>query len=191
MTQPHLGAQRSDNASSGDYMKISWSKIALLLLCCGVLAFELWHFRSGPTRSGRNSRPTARKPKPGFALLPVSEIELWSKYFASGSHAESWEPTLGDMNDAETDLAQISGLSEKDPDPSRHIDNPRDYYRQYLAVQVNGKRRIYLNALCSVDQDANWRKRLIVVVDGGNCFWHAIYDPSTRIFSDLTINGRA
>jgi hypothetical protein len=172
-------------------MKTTWPKIAILAICCIALAFEVWHFRNGSTPSRQSSAPAARKSGPGFALLPAIGIPFWSKYFASGSRAESWEPTLGDMDDAEADLAQITTLSNIDADPNRHINSPRDYYRQYLAVIVNGRRMIFLNALCSVEQNANWRKRLIVTSDGGKCFWQAIYDPSTHRFSDLKVNGRA
>ena len=172
-------------------MKSLWPKIALLVLCCAATAFELWHFRSASTPTRQSSRSVAKKNGPDFALLPASEIEPWSKYFAPGSHAETWEPTLGDMNDVEANLAQITALSKADADPSRHIDSPGEYYRQYLAVLIDGKKNIYVNALCSVDQESNWRKRLIVVADGGKCFWHAMYDLSTQKFSNLTINGRA
>ncbi len=183
--------QESDNASSGEHMKTIWPKIALLVLCCAALGFELWHFRSGPNPTRQSPKAVARKNGPDFVLLPASEIESWSKYFAPGSHSESWEPTLGDINDVEADLAQITTLSNTDSDPSRHIDSPRGYYRQYLAVSMGGKRKIYVNALCTIDQDTNWRKRLIVVADGGKCFWHAMYDVSTRTFSELSVNGRA
>jgi len=172
-------------------VKNLWPKIALLVLCCAAVAFELWHFRGASTPIGQSSRPAATKSGPGFALLPASEVQPWSKYFAPESHAESWEPTLGDMNDVEADLPQITTLSKSDSDSTRHIDTPGEYYRQYLAILIDGKRRLNLNALCSVDQNANWRKRLIVVMDGGKCFWHAMYDPSTRTFSNLSVNGRA
>jgi hypothetical protein len=172
-------------------MRTTWPKIAILVVCCIALAFEVWHFRNGSTPGRQSSGPVARKSEPGFALLPATEIQLWSKYFAVGTRPESWEPTLGDMNDVEDGLAQITTLSNIDPDPNRHIDNPRDYDRQYLAVVVNRRKFIYLNALCSVEQNANWRKHLIVIRDGGKCFWQAMYDLSTHRFSDLRVNGSA
>lgn len=187
----HSAAQRSDNANSGENMKIGWYRIALLMLFCGAIAFELWHFRSGSTPTQQSAVPALGKDRPGFALLPADQIGLWGEYFAPESHAESWEPTLGDMNDVEADLSQIAALSKVDPDPNRRIEHPREYYRQYVAVSINGKRKLFLNAICSVDQDANWRKRLAVVRDGGKCFWHAMYDQSTRSFSDLSVNGQA
>ena len=91
------------------------------------------------------------------------------------------------MNDAENALNQITALSKSDPDPNRHIDKPKEYYRQYLAILINGKKVLFLNALCSTDENA--RKRLVFMHDGGKCFWHAMYDPATRTYSDLTVNG--
>jgi hypothetical protein len=172
-------------------MKNSWPKISMLVLCCGALAFELWHFRSGSAPTDRTPGTTARKSVPDFALLPADEIEVFSKYFAPGTHAESWEPTLGDMNEVEADLAQITALSKTDPDLNSRIEGPQEYYRQYLAVKINGREKLFLNATCSIDHDADWRKHLTVVRDGGKCFWHAIYDLSTQRFSDLSVNGRA
>ena len=172
-------------------MKSIWPKIALLLLCGAALAFELWHFRNGSGSSEHRLGPFPIKNGPNIALLPASEVAVWARYFAPGSEAESWEPTLGEMNGSETALAQISALSSSNPDLTQHIDNPRTYYRQYLAVSVKGKRMLFLNALCSVEQDGSWRKHLVIVRDGGKCFRHAIYDPSVQKFSDLTINGQA
>lgn len=172
-------------------MKTIWPKIALLLVCFGVLAFELWHLRGSSTPKSQSSGTSAVKNRQDFVLLPDDQIDMWAKTFEPGSKVEGWEPTLGDMNDAEGALSQITALSKSDPDPNRHIDQPREYYRQYLAVVINGERRIFLNALCSVEPNAAWRKRLIVAMDGGKCFWHALYDPATQRFSELAVNGRA
>lgn len=181
----------SDNASFGEDMKISWVKIALLALCCAALGFELWHFKGGSTATRQSSATAAPKNQPGFVLLPADQLEIWNMHVTPAPKVDSWEPTLGDMNDAEGALDQITALSENDPDPNRHIDNPREYHRQYLAASIDGKEKIYLNALCSIDQNVEWHKNLIVVSDGGRCFWHAMYDPATQRYSDLVVNGRA
>ena len=103
---------------------------------------------------------------------------------------ENWEPTVADINDLEANLSQIAALSSKEPDVNQHIDDPGQYFRQYLAVAVNGRKIIFVNALCSVEPGDSWRKHLIVVMDGGKCYWNAVYDPATQKFSDLVVNGR-
>jgi hypothetical protein len=170
-------------------MKNGWSKIALLLFCCAAAGFELWHFQTKPISAGQASAVTGKN-KPDFVLLPASETIAYSQRFAeSGVHVESWEPTVADIDGAETSLSQISALS--DNNPGGHIEHPDQYFRQYLAVSIAGKKSIFLNAVCTVQEDNVWRKRLVFVFDGGKCFWHATYDPSTRKFSGLRINGPA
>lgn len=104
---------------------------------------------------------------------------------------QSWEPTLGDINDLESKLPQISALSAEFHDPNRQIDDAREYFRQYLAVTIKGTDLIFVNALCRLDPEVSrdWRKHLILVNDGGKCFWRATYNPSTHAFSDLVVNG--
>jgi hypothetical protein len=107
------------------------------------------------------------------------------------AHLENWEPTVADINDLEANLSQISALSGKEPDANQHVDDPSQYFRQYLAVAVNGKKTIFVNALCSVEPGEGWRKHLIIVLDGGKCYWNAVYEPATQRFSNLVVNGRA
>jgi len=186
-------ARARDNANAGKDMKISWLKIALLVLCCAALAFELWHFRSAP-RSAQAHPPVVPRSKPDFVLLPVSETATYSELFGEPKpRIQSWEPTLGNINDLESNLPKVSTLSAEFNDPNRHIDDARDYFRQYLAVTVKGRNLVFVNALCRIDPQVSsaWRKHLIMVNDGGECFWHAMYDPSTQKFSDLTVNGVA
>jgi hypothetical protein len=96
---------------------------------------------------------------------------------------------VADIDGIESNLPQISALSAKDPDPNRHIDNPRLYFRQYLAAIVNGRRTILLNAFCANQDREQWRKHLVFVLDGGKCYWHATYDTGTKSFSSLMVNG--
>ena len=175
----------SNNANTGKKMKTIWPKIALLVLCCVAVSFELWHFRSSPKSA---STPNVQKHKPDFALLPALEASSFARFF-TGPKAEvgSWEPTLGDMNDVETNLSQIAEMGKRDPDPNRHIDNPADYYRQYGAVVVDGRKSLVLNAFCSPQDE--WRKHLIVALDGGRCYWQALFDISTQKFIKLSVNG--
>ena len=173
-------------------MKTNWPKIALLVLCFGALAFELWHFSSSPRQTRQNSGPAVPRSKPDFVLLPVSETATFAGLFGSPKpRVESWEPTLGDINDLERNLPQISTLSREFHDPNRRIDDAREYFRQYLAVTVDGKDLVFVNALCRTDAEVfkEWRKHLMIGNDGGKCFWHATYNPSTHAFSDLIVNG--
>jgi hypothetical protein len=175
-------------------MKNVWPKIALLVLCCGAIGFELWHFGSSPRPTPQNSGPAVPRRKPDFVLLPVSETATYADIFGSSKlRVESWEPTLGDINDLERNLPQISTLSAEFHDSNRHIDDAREYFRQYLPVTIKGTNLVFVNAFCHIDPEVSkeWRKHLMIGNDGGKCFWHATYNPSTHTFSDLIVNGLA
>lgn len=173
-------------------MQIGKLKIVLVLLCCVALAFEIWHLRHRAPSAQPQVTQAAPKHKPNFVLLPETEIATYASLFAAPKpRMEIWEPTVADMDDIEANLPQIAELSNKDQDASRHVDDPNQYFRQYLAVVANGKKIIFVNALCKVEAGEDWRKHLIIVTDGGKCFWNALYDPATQTFSNLLVNGRA
>jgi hypothetical protein len=137
---------------------------------------------------------TQKTKPPDFVLLPESEITTFTKYSVNQKiQVQSWEPTVADIYGAEANLPQISALGEKEHDSNWRIDNPNQYFRQYLAIVLDGKKLIFVNAFCSIEQgDSNdWRKHLVFVIGGGKCFWHATYDPSTKKFSNLIINAVA
>ena len=171
-------------------MRIGKLKIGLLALCCLALGFEIWRLRVGSGAGRQSASSTAQRHKADFVLLPESEVTAYAGLFGdSKKRLESWGPTVADIDDLNSNLSQISALSDKEPDTNRHIDHPDQYYRQYLAVVADGKKTIFVNAMCSIAQQENWRKRLHVANDGGTCFWHATFDPSTQQFSNLAING--
>ena len=71
------------------------------------------------------------------------------------------------------------------------INDPTQFYRQYLGIVIKGRRMIYLNAFGFPGGDPQWRKRFVRICDGGGSVWGALYDPLTGEFSDLEINGLA
>jgi hypothetical protein len=72
-----------------------------------------------------------------------------------------------------------------------HIEHPEQYFRQYIAVKVSGQNRIFVNSFCDETPPSDWHDKLYVVTDGATCFWQALYDPATKLFSNLRIDARA
>ncbi len=175
-------------------MRIGKFRIACLVLICLIaVGLELRHLRvTSPPSPSRNTQ-LKHMPKPDFALLPETEATAYANLIGSDSKTkvQSWEPTVGDIEGLEANLSQIPALMANGEKPSRHIDDPHQYVRQYLAIVQDGKPRIFVNALCSIDAgDSNkWRKHLELAADGSACFWQAWYDPSTQKFSNLIVNG--
>jgi len=63
------------------------------------------------------------------------------------------------------------------------------YKRQYLGYTVGGKKWIFVNSFCSWTEDESWRDTIIIVKDGGACFFSVRYDVSRSQFNQLQING--
>ena len=177
-------------------MRIGKLRITILVILCFIAIFLVVRRRhhtpaSPPSQHGNSGTRAGIE----YVLLPPSEVTTYAKVFSGDPKAEvqSWEPTVADIEGLEANLPQISSLTESKSDSRRHIDDPRSYIRQYVAIMQAGKPQIFVNAFCSNEAPGfnEWHRRLEVVADGGTCFWHAVYDPSTEKFSDLEINGRA
>lgn len=73
------------------------------------------------------------------------------------------------------------------PDPDRV---PRlDGYRQYAGLIENGERKIHISSMCT--ELSGWRSSPIMVMDGGPCFWIALYNADTDEIEALMVNGQA
>jgi hypothetical protein len=121
--------------------------------------------------------------EPRFVLLPASEaVQIGSK--------NSWSPTTADIEGLEANLSHISKLPSRGWKPTQFVLHPDRYFRQYVAVVNAGERKIFINAMCDVSSTPDWRTRIILTADGGSCFWYVTYDPATKKFSGLEINGR-
>jgi hypothetical protein len=99
----------------------------------------------------------------------------------------SWSPSTNDVAKAEGSISQIASLKANYASP--HIDHPEQYFRQYVPIRQRGRNLFYINAFC--DAPNYWRTQVVIVTDGGDYYWQALYDPATDRYSDLTINGRA
>ncbi|MGB6973300.1 MAG: hypothetical protein WBD67_01320 [Terracidiphilus sp.] len=126
-------------------------------------------------------------------LLPESEVKSLAPHFQRTFLLRiqgAWQPSEAQMQRLKAGLSQVSSLRSVNSPPNVKIANPEKYFRQYLAVVRAGKKLIYVNAFCSAEDLPYWHSHLVTVMDGGDCFWQAWYDPITEKFFDLSINGR-
>jgi hypothetical protein len=66
------------------------------------------------------------------------------------------------------------------------------YARQYAAYRVDNQRKIYGNFFPrSLANEARRRGNAVVVCDGGPAFWGIVYDPVSKRFEQLEMNGEA
>ena len=92
-----------------------------------------------------------------------------------------------------TDLkAQIeSYVKSQAKTQGRELKRWRDYTFQYQGREEKGRNYIFINALCAPTDQERLDKEIIVILDGGSCFFNLKYDPLRKAFFDLFINGEA
>jgi hypothetical protein len=87
-----------------------------------------------------------------------------------------WTPSVVDIADAETAILQDEG--------------ELGHTRQYVGFLEDGQRKISINGFCD-DMGYDWEHEPVVVDDGGDCFFTAVYDMETGALEWFTFNGDA
>ena len=104
-----------------------------------------------------------------------------------GFPGERWVPDPTQV--MEVDAALPVYLQEAAPELT---DKLGSYTRQYGGVTGReGQQLIYVNFFCDAHRWNNWRSELVDVMDGGNCYFHTVYDVNGRSFLSLSINGES
>jgi hypothetical protein len=64
----------------------------------------------------------------------------------------------------------------------------KSYNFQYQGREISGRKVVYVNAFCQPMSYAD--KELVQVLDGGPCFFFAIFDVATGKYASVAFNGR-
>ena len=87
-----------------------------------------------------------------------------------------WTPTPADIELAEAALFLDQGGI--------------DHFRQYYGTIEDGNYKILINGFCEAG-DTDWYQESVFVLDGGDCYFHAIYDVESDSIEDFYFNGNA
>jgi hypothetical protein len=74
---------------------------------------------------------------------------------------------------------------------SRELREWRNYTFQYQGQEVRGRKFVFVNSFCVNDDRWQLNKQMVLVLDGGTCFFNVKYDPKKNQFFELFINGEA
>jgi hypothetical protein len=103
----------------------------------------------------------------------------------------TWQPAEADIKALEARL--LPRLASLHPEKAKGA-----YYRQYAGVIIGKRKVIYINAFWVADAKVQhaedkdrWRREPVIVCDGGDDYWGAVYDPATQEISEFEFNGVA
>ncbi|MBN1148062.1 MAG: hypothetical protein JXA78_12460 [Anaerolineales bacterium] len=102
-----------------------------------------------------------------------------------------WTPSQADVIALETGLPAFLQVSPGFFQPQPPIwERLQNYKRQYLGIQENGKRVIYANFFCQAPA-VDWKNQLVMVADGGDCYFQIKFEVDAHRFYDLQVNSEA
>ena len=103
--------------------------------------------------------------------------------------SDSWSPSEAQIAVVKTSLEQHMQALAKD----QGISMP-DWDRftiQYEGAFDSGRRQIHIHGSCFVPDGRDPRRTRIIVLDGGSCFFSAVYDLETKSYTLAMFNGEA
>jgi hypothetical protein len=100
-----------------------------------------------------------------------------------------WSPSPAEIAEAE---GKLSTYLTTAPNPDANDIPPRldGYGRQYFGITAKGRRILVINAFCRAGE-RDFSRRLVIVADGGDCYFQAFYDMIGHRFAGIAVNGYA
>jgi hypothetical protein len=100
------------------------------------------------------------------------------------SSSSSWALKFEDIDGLERALAPLLAADLRNSGSTSVV---RQYYRQYATGRLGSRRAIFVNGFHethveSATDEANWHRRAVEVLDGGDSYWCAIYIKETGEF---------
>lgn len=138
---------------------------------------------SSGAATARGPSSPAPAPAPARYVVPAARgAEFYVGHYTDAG--EYFEPAEADVDAFEARLESFLRTAN-DADARSLADELSGYRRQFVGVVREGNRLIFGNFFCS-DKPATVP---VIVDDGGKCYFNVFYDPRTRSFSKLSING--
>jgi len=115
-----------------------------------------------------------------------------------------WTPTKIQLDQIDSILIKAINDTLETTNNDFKIKNIKGFYKQYVCYKDNnGDLIVFINAFCHllhmpVDSSGvlmmktvDWKNKILVVEDGGACFWRIRINLTRKIYFDFFINGEA
>ena len=101
-----------------------------------------------------------------------------------------WTPTAEDVAALE---AGLGAFLQKRADPrldAQVLPTLPSYNRQYVGIIEDGRRKVYVLFYCDIPLE-ELQDDILIVLDGGDCYFQLKYDIEDKMFDELMVNGQA
>ena len=122
-----------------------------------------------------------------IAIIPFSGKNNFETQFKNAEPAFLTQPEL-DLLDK---ILQKTIAEYNTTDAYRGIINLKEYKRQYMVIKNDqGEKKVWVNCFCDTLNEY-WKKQLVIVMDGGKCYFNLKVNLSTEKAYELVVNGEA
>jgi hypothetical protein len=123
-----------------------------------------------------------------FAIIPFEQINDW--LFDKNYHSTSL--TQSDILEIENlfneCIDKYNNKLSKDEMTSSSLN--KIYKRQYVAaLNKKGEKEVWINCFCETTEGDNWKKSIVMVMDGGSCYFNLKINLAKKKYYDLIVNG--
>jgi hypothetical protein len=122
------------------------------------------------------------------AIVPMTEAQIYIKGLTGRETQGAWLPSPEEIAALEAKLPVF--LSDAPSAKDDLAERVPGYLRHYIGFVDDAHAYIMVNAFCD-ELEPGWASEIQIVMDGGDCFFHVVYDPANGTFLDLSINGNA
>lgn len=177
-------------------MKSAWSiSLVQITLCLlGTLTSCGQSQSSKPTEEMANQHPQPIQiDTEKTTVIPFAPATM--KYLFSNDY----KPVVlnqSDINAIETLL--ITGVADYNKSLTsdrtyREIDLNKHNYRKQLMAVINakGEKEVWVNCFCDTWGSDKWKREIMMVTDGGSCYFNVKLNLTTKKVYDLLVNGEA
>ncbi|MFY9310383.1 MAG: hypothetical protein WAQ28_15160 [Bacteroidia bacterium] len=156
----------------------------------------------GQTKSTNTVKNKQNQASSDIAILPYNSSLHW--IFKDAQNAD-----LGtkELNEIETLFKrciadynvkaeeQYQKLKQEHPgskfEKSQIVLDLNRYKRQYVAViNTKGEKEVWINCFCNT-WEKDWKKEIVIVMDGGNCYFNLKINLAKQTSYEMSVNGEA
>lgn len=121
-----------------------------------------------------------------YAVIPYTGTTMW--VIGSGNKPASLSTEEIREIDSLLQQAVIEHNDRFKNDNWQQLDSLKRYKRQLVpTINEKGEKTVWINCFC--DAWGNWRKELVMLEDGGKCYFNLLINLTTGIASTISVNG--
>ncbi|TFF33903.1 hypothetical protein [Mucilaginibacter psychrotolerans] len=144
------------------------------------------------------SQAKSNPPLANFAMADTAKIDT-SRYavllFNLGRDGFIFNPNFKPTTISAEEIKMIEKIisvtvTEHNKQSKNGIDNPRKYYKQIIAAtNASGQKEVWVNCFCTPYEKRHWRKGVVMILDGGPCFFNIKINLDTKTVMSFAVNG--